>query len=202
MASVRGKGRERLIRAAAECYISGGRGALTINAVCSEAGVSVGTFYHHFSGGMRDLEGALYIDTLRDYQDGLILELERHSSAYEGVKGTVEFHLDWMASNVALAHFLLFFSTAWLDQQSLDELGVMNIGFARAAEEWRAPHVEAGRIRRLPDIFHGPLVLGPAQQFASMVIANRDIPDVAKTIRDAAPVLAKAAWRAVGRETG
>src|SRR5580704_8201355 len=93
----RGEDRARLIGAAAACYGRGGRRAMTLSQVCAQADASVGTVYHHFPGGLRDIEDALYLDTLRGYQQGLLSELRRHRSAHAGVKSTVIYHLDWVA---------------------------------------------------------------------------------------------------------
>jgi len=201
-AGIRGQGRDRLIDAAAVCYGKGGRGAMTLSNVCSEASASVGTAYHHFPGGLRDLEDSLYLDTLAAYQAGLIAELQRHSSAAAGVKAIVLFHLDWMATNLSLAHYLLFFSASWLAPERLEELEAMNKDFAHAIGAWRKPHIESGHIRRLPGELYGPLILGPAQQYGSEIIARASAEDVSGAIRRVGPALANAAWLAVkGKES-
>jgi AcrR family transcriptional regulator len=194
---IRGEGRKRLIGAAAVCYGKGGRGAMTINQVCTQANASVGTVYHHFPGGLRDLEDALYLDTLASYQKDLLAELQRHRSAAAGVKSIVIFHLDWMARNLPLAHYLCFFSASWLETEHLEQLEAMNTEFARAASAWRKPHIESGQLRRLPPMLYGAIILGPAQQYGSEIIARSDADGVAVAFRDAGPVLANAAWLAV-----
>jgi AcrR family transcriptional regulator len=197
---VRGEGRARLIGAAAVCYGRGGRGAMTINQVCAQADASVGTVYQHFPGGIRDLEDVLYLDTLASYQQGLLTELERHSSAVEGVKSVVMFHLDWVAGNLALAQYLLSFNASWLSSEHLVQLEAMNLEFARAAEEWREPHVSSGEIRAMPSMLYGSIVLGPAQQYGSEMIAKAAVEDVAGAVRRVGPALAQAAWLAVRGE--
>lgn len=195
--SIRGEGRNRLARAAAECYHADGRSGMTVERVCERAGASVGTVYHHFPGGLRGLEDALYLDTVAAYQDGLLAELLTHRSAKAGVRATVLFHIEWMASNLPLAHFLLFFSASWLERDSVAQLERMNARFARGAEAWRAPHVAAGRIRRLPSGLYGPIVLGPAQQLGGQIIAHESAASAISAIRRAGPALADAAWLAV-----
>lgn len=194
---IRGEGRARLIGAAAVCYGRGGRGAMTINQVCAQANASVGTVYHHFPGGIRDLEDVLYLDTLASYQQGLLSELRRHRSAAAGVKSVVMFHLDWLASNLPLAQYLLSFSASWLSAEHLAQLERMNAEFMRSAEAWREPHVSSGQIRRLPSMLYGSIVLGPAQQYGSEIIAKAAVEDVAGAVRQVGPALADAAWLAV-----
>jgi AcrR family transcriptional regulator len=194
---IRGEGRVRLIGAAAVCYGRGGRGAMTINQVCAQANTSVGTVYHHFPGGLRDLEDALYLDTLASYQEGLLSELQHHDSAASGVRAVVMFHLEWLANNLPLAHYLLFFSASWLSSEHLAQLETMNASFARAVDAWRKPYVAAGHIRRVPSMLYGSIILGPAQQYGSEILAGADVEDVAGAVRGVGPVLADAAWLAV-----
>lgn len=200
--SIRGEGRDRLIGAAATCYSKGGGAAMTIHGVCTEAEVSVGTAYHHFPGGIPDLEGLLYLDTLSSYQHGLLAEIRSHRSASAGVKAVVLFHLEWMASNLSLAHYLLFFCANWLSAGHIEILERMNAEFGLAADEWRKPHVASGQIRRMPSMYYGAVVLGPAQQFGGEIIASCSAKDAVEIIRGAGPALAEAAWLAVKGESG
>jgi AcrR family transcriptional regulator len=199
---VRGEARKRLIGAAAVCYGRGARGAPTINQVCAQANAGVGTVYRHFPGGLTDLEDALYLDTLGSYQQDLLSELTRHRSAAAGVKSMVTFHLDWMARNLRLAHYLCYFNTSWLEAENLERLEAMNEEFARATYAWRKPHVESGHIRRLPVLVYGSIILGPAQQYGTEAIGRLALEELAGAFRDAGPVLADAAWLAVKGEKG
>lgn len=195
VSSIRGEGRQRLIEVAAQCYRY--TRSLKVSEVCERAGASIGTVYHHFPRGVRDLEAALYLDTLMSYQEGLLGVLERHRSAAAGVKAVVKFHLEWMADNAGLAHFLLFYSPGWLAAEHKQALQEMNLLFATAAAEWRRPHVRAGRIRDLAPEDYGPLILAPAQQYGSWVLTQSGIEDVAGTLRSATPRYAEQAWSAV-----
>jgi AcrR family transcriptional regulator len=192
-----GDGRARLIGAAAVCYGRGGRGGMTIPQVCAQANASAGTVYRHFPRGLPDLEDALYLDTLASYQQGMLSELRSQRSAAAGVKSVVMFHLDWLVSNLPLSHYLVSFNASWLSSQHVAQLELMNAEFARAAEEWREPYVSSGQIRRLPSVLYGSIVLGPAQQYGSELIAKADVDDVAAAIRRVSPALAEAAWLAV-----
>jgi AcrR family transcriptional regulator len=170
---------------------------MTINQLCAQANTSEGIVYHHFPGGLRDIEDALYLDTLASYQGGLLSELQRHRSAAEGVKSVVIFHLEWMAENLPLAQYLLSFSASLLSSGHLAQLEAMNAGFAQAVIEWREPHVASRQIRRVPVMLYWSIILGPAQQYGTEIIAKVDVEEVGASIRRAAPILAEAAWLAV-----
>ncbi len=198
----RGEGRKRLIGAAAVCYGKGARGAMTINQVCTQANAGVGTVYHHFPGGLTDLEDALYLETLGSYQQDLLSELTRHRSAAAGVRSMVTFHLDWMARNLRLAHYLCYFNTSWLEAENLQRLEAMNEAFGRGTHAWRKPHIESGYIRRLPVLVYGSIILGPAQQYGTELIGRLAPDQLPGAFRQAGPALADAAWQAVKGEKG
>ncbi len=197
---VRSEGRARLLGAAAACYGRGGHGGMTINQPCTDANISEGMDDQRFPGGLGDIEDALYLDTLESYQQGLLAELRRHRSAAAGVRAMALFHLEWMADNVSYAQYLNQFNASWLSSAHLDRLEGLNTEFATGVEDWCAPHVSAGRIRRLPILLFGQIVLGSAQQYGSEIIARTDSKQASEEVRRAGPILAEAAWRAVRGE--
>src|SRR5207244_57647 len=69
------------------------------------SGASIGSIYHHF-GSKEELAAALYVEGLRDYQNGYLRELEQHSGAEAAVKAVVRYHLNWIAAHQDLARFL------------------------------------------------------------------------------------------------
>ncbi len=79
-------------------------------------------------------------------------------------------------------------STDSEDALYLETLGSMNAQFAQAMADWREPHVAAGRLRRLPTMLYGLIVVGPAQQYGSEVIAKAEVEDLASEIRLSSPV--------------
>jgi hypothetical protein len=95
------------------------------------------------------------------------------------------------------AQYLNQFNASWLSSAQLDRLEGLNTRFAAEVEDWCAPHVAAGSIRRLPILLFGQIVLGSAQQYGSEIIARTDSKQAAAEVRRAGPILAEAAWRAV-----
>jgi hypothetical protein len=157
----------------------------------------VDAVYHHFPGGLREIEDALYLDTLASYHRGLLAELHSHETAAVGVRSVVIFHLEWMAENLPLAQYLLSFSASLLSSRNLARLDAMNADFAKAVIEWRKPHVASGALRRLPIMLYWSIILGPAQQYGSEIISKLPVEEVAENVRRAGPILADAAWLAV-----
>lgn len=112
----------------------------------------------------------------------------------------VTFHLGWMAENVGRAQYLNYFDASWLSSEHLDRLEAMNTEFAKGVEDWAAPHVSARRIRPVPILLFGQIVLGSAQQYGSEVIARTDSKQAPREVLRAGSILADAAWRAVKGE--
>jgi AcrR family transcriptional regulator len=158
----------------------------------------VGTVYHHFPGGLRDLEDALYLDTLASYQTHLLSALHQQRSADACVKALVIAHLGWVAGNVSKAQYLALFSDRWLSPENLATLQASNADFTRAMTDWCEPHMTAGRIRRMPNDLFDSIVLGPARYYASGIIEKlEDIEQAAEAIQAAGRALSDAAWFSV-----
>ena len=70
-------------------------------------------------------------------------------------------------------------------------LRAINRKFFRAVSSWTRPRVERGELRDLEPELLTSLWIGPAQDLARHWLAGRS----RKSLNDAAPVLADAAWR-------
>jgi AcrR family transcriptional regulator len=177
--------RGRLLGAALARFAADGALGATLEDIRSEAGVSVGAFYHHFPDKSR-LASALYAELTSDFQDGFLAELRAHSDAEAGVKGGVRFYLRWVSGNRAAAAVLLGERPA--DDQALR---AYNRRFFAEAMAWWETHVHYGTLRSLPfDVIHA-LWLGPAHEYTRHWVAGRS----KRVPATATSVLADAAWQ-------
>jgi AcrR family transcriptional regulator len=187
--------RASILRAALEAFGDRGYAATTIEDVRRRSGASVGSIYHHF-GSKEELAGALYVEGLRDYQEGFLAALRAHPGARAGVRAMVEHHLDWVAANRELARYLLGGREAEVRLASEARLREQNRAFFAEVNAWLEGHVERGRLRRLPpDLFYSVLI-GPAQEFARHWLAGR----TSSTLETAKRTLAGAAWSSLKGE--
>jgi AcrR family transcriptional regulator len=177
--------RGRLLDAALARFAADGALGATLEDIRSEAGVSVGAFYHHFPDKSR-LAAALYAELTKDFQDGFLAELRAHSGAEAGVKAGVRFYLRWVSTNRAAASLLL-------GERPVDDAALRgyNRRFFAEAMAWWATHVHYGALRSLPfEVIHA-LWLGPAHEYTRHWVAGRS-----KRVPAAvASVLADAAWQ-------
>ncbi len=185
--------RKRMIlRATLECFTERGYEATGIEDICSRAGVSVGSLYHHFKS--KDMLAAqLYFQGIADYQKGLLGELGSAKNAKQGVLGSVRYHLNWVAQNADQARFLFQQRHAGFMEQSEDEFIKMNAEFFSGIALWMKAHVDSGDLQRMPPDVYVCMVLGPCQEYSRLFLSGRCMTPVDKAIRE----LGDAVWHAL-----
>jgi AcrR family transcriptional regulator len=189
--------RAAILAAALEDFVDKGFVATTIEDVRTRSGASNGSIYYHFAS-KEEIAGALYLETLSDYQRGFLEVLERARSAEAGIKDGVRYHLRWVAENPKLASFLLYSREAEVRRVTRAAVRAANRQTFAAVASWLAPRVEAGAIRRLPADVYYPAWLGAAQEFVRLWLSGA----LKTPIDEAAEALASAAWRSLGQASG
>ncbi len=184
--------RERLLDAALAVFVERGLVGASIEEVCSRAGASVGSLYHHF-GDKSGLAGAAYVAALADYQRAFLAELREHATAEEGIRAGVRRHIRWcLRGRPEAARFLLFEGGAARGAAG-NALRAANRAFLADVRAWWRPHVAYGALRDLDlDVAHA-LWLGPAQEYCRINLASR----TGTPPRRAEAELADGAWRAL-----
>jgi AcrR family transcriptional regulator len=179
--------KREILDAALRAFTEKGFAAATVADVRELSGASTGSIYHHF-GDKDGLAAALYVEALRDYQEGLLSVLRREQDAERGVKALVRHHLRWVAAHPDLARFLL----AGRPPGAAERLEQMNRQVIAATADWLA-----GReLRRMPfDLIYAVLI-GPAQEFSRHWLQDR----TKTSITTAERALGDAAWRALRDE--
>src|SRR5215470_19981173 len=95
-----------ILMAALDCFTTRGVTATTIEDIRAKSGASIGSIYHHFRS-KENLAATLYVEGLRDYQVGLLKDLQRCHSAETGIKAVVAYHLAWIRGHANWARYLL-----------------------------------------------------------------------------------------------
>ncbi|MBI1876610.1 MAG: TetR/AcrR family transcriptional regulator [Acidobacteria bacterium] len=188
---------QRILRAALECFTRLGFNATTLEEIRSRSGASIGSIYHHFSS-KEELAAALYVEGLRDYQEGLVAELRRHKGCACGIRATVRYHLRWIAKHPNWARYLLEMRRAESVAAVEENIQAMNRNFFGEIRRWREPHLKRGVLKRLPEELYIALIAGPSQEFARRWLAGRAKIDITR----ATEVLADAAWNALRTKGG
>ncbi len=187
-----GARRRAILMAALECFNTRGVSSTTIAEIRGKCGASTGSIYHHFES-KEDIAVALYVEGLREYQQGMMQHLRRQRIAEAGIKALVGYHLRWVRERQGWARYLLQMREAEFLSAAEGAIRELNRAFGTDVGDSLEPHVKAGVIARPPDPILFSVLLGPAQLFARLWLAGRTrLPPEA-----ARPVLAEAAWKAL-----
>jgi len=184
--------RAAILNAALDLFVTKGFLATTMEDVRRRSGASIGSIYHHF-GSKEELATALYVEGLRDYQNGYLGELERQSGAEAAVKAVVRHHLNWIAANRDLARFLFQHRDPELRRATKRPLGAANRQFFRTVTGWLEAQTRRGAIRQLPHDLHYGLWIAPVQEFGRRWLHGH----AESPIDQAAKILAVSAWRSL-----
>lgn len=187
--------RRDILDAALACFVAKGLVATTIEEIRLAAGASIGSLYHHFIS-KDDLAAALYVEGLRDYQEGAVAELRAHPGAEEGIKAAVIHHLGWVMCHNDLAHFIFSMGGLHSRDRYADELRNLNQAFFSEYRRWLSRHVRSGEIKEIPPDLYYALWIGPAHELARHLLSGR----VKTPWQRAGDLLADAAWTALRAE--
>lgn len=193
--SSRGKGEgssyRRILEAALESFSTQGFSAATLESIRERSGASTGSIYHHFKS-KEQLAAALYVEGLRDYQQGLLSRLLSAKEAASGVRALVRVHLDWVEEHPDWARYLLEFRRSEAGGSTELEIRSLNEALVASLQAWCAPFVSSGGLRRLPVELFLAVALGPAQEYSRLWLSGRAPTPISKAKR----LLADAAWDA------
>ena len=184
--------KKTILRAALESFGNCGVAKAKMGDICSLAGVSTGSLYHHFES-KEHLASALYLEGLQDYQAGLLKELLRHKGAERGIRAIVEHHIEWVVRNPGWARYLSSQRQADFLSGAQEQIGALNEALYSAIGAWLMPFIERGEVARLPRTLYTSVVMGPTLDYMGQWLTGQEQEDP----RAAAPALADAAWHAV-----
>lgn len=187
--------RSAILHAALTEFNENGVAGASIEEIRRRSGASVGSIYHHFSS-KEGIAASLYLDGLRDYQQGFVAQLDVAVSIRAGVEHGVRYHVEWIVGHRELARFLLLGRDPGVVAETEQPLRELNRTFFGAVSDWMAPAVARGELRELPSELLTALWLGPSQELARMWLAGRS----RTWPTEAIPVLAAAAWNSLSLE--
>ena len=186
------KRKRQIIEAALECFNEKGFTDTTMQEIRHRSGASYGSVYHHFKS-KELLAAAVYMEGLKDYQQGMAVFLEGKPNAEDGVRGMVAYHLDWIASNPAWAKFLMNMRHADFMQDSEAHIAMQNQEFIPVIGLFFNKHMAVGGLRSIPRDVGISIILGPCQEFTRLWIQGIAYTD----IEQAKEIIGRAAWQAL-----
>jgi TetR/AcrR family transcriptional regulator, repressor of fatR-cypB operon len=200
----RGSSREDLAAAAIELFVDRGVAATRVEDILAAAGVSVGSFYHHFRDKL-SLAATVYLEHLERFQRDLLVELDRHARTQDAVRGLVVAYLRWAAADPRAMGYLHQCREPNVAEIAEGEEARLKQFFDGRLTDWLGERAATGELRALPLEHTLALWLGPAEQLVRAAIepsghSTTPEPDaLAAHLAHAERVLADAAWEALRR---
>jgi AcrR family transcriptional regulator len=188
--------RRAILAAALACFSDRGVADTTIGEIRAKSGASTGSIYHHFRN-KDGLARALYLEGIREYQQGFVACLERRRAAGTGIKAVIKYHFEWVNKHPDWARYLFGAAEGEFMTLATDAIRELNLDFRNRVAAWLEPHQHAGRIARLPNELFFAILLGPVQLFSRWWLAGRARQVPAKAVA----ALGNAAWQAVRGDT-
>jgi len=190
------KRRQQILEATLACFSESGFDQTTMEDIRRRSGASTGSLYHHFTN-KEQLAAAVYLEGLKNYQQGLLAELTRHKKARSGLAAIVRYHLNWVQEHKVWARYL--FQMRHTESVTTTEPLIVkqNLAFMEKVFQWIDPLVERGEVKRLPRDLYLPMIIGSCHEFARLWLAGRTETSPAK----AAGALAEAVWTSLRAET-
>lgn len=187
-----GARRRAILAATLECMVERGYAGTTVADIQQRCGASVGSIYHHF-GGKEQLAVAVYLDALRDYQEGMLERVHRAGGARALLDAIVGYHLQWTAEHPRHARYLNEMRRLEPLSGADSEIRALNRSFVGEVGRHVAPYVQSGELMRYPAELYLPLIIGPAQELIRLWLRDPARYD----LHAATPVLCEAAWKAL-----
>lgn len=184
--------RKQIINAALMCFTESGVADTNMNDICKRSKASIGSIYHHFKS-KEQLAAAVYLDGIKDYQDGYIRVLERQSDAKAGIFKVVEYHLNWVVDHPDWARYLFKERHATFLGETKQVFDQLNKSFFRRAAGWFKPHIQSKTLKKLPPDIFVSILMGPCQAFSSQYLFDQTCSDIKPACRQ----IADAVWDAL-----
>ncbi|ETK35160.1 TetR/AcrR family transcriptional regulator [Microbispora sp. ATCC PTA-5024] len=184
-------GRTRIIEGALRRFSQSGVSATTLASLREESGVSVGSFYHHFTS-KEHVFGVLYAEILDAYQSAFLAEITRHQDARAGIEAIVAFHMAWCGEHPERARLLISERPPRRNEPGGPEVAESRRAFLRQVADWWRPHMKDGLLRPVPPTMCYVLWLGPAQEMCRLWFAGAHQPT-----EDEIGELGEAAWHSL-----
>ncbi len=186
---------KEIIKAALDCFTEMGFNETTMADICLRSKASNGSVYHHFKS-KEQLASAVYLEGIREYQTGLLGDLDKEHYATRGITAMIRYHLNWVARNPEWSRFLFQRRHESFLAVTEEAINALNKDFARRIENWFARHIKAGSIRKIPLDIMIAVILGPCQEYARLYLSGKAHTRMDEAVRE----ISRAAWAALARK--
>lgn len=150
--------RDRILAAATELFAANGEESVSVADICREAGVSNGSFFHHFPS-KNELALEVTMALRREYWSFLLNALEPSVTPAEGVANVIRAAFSYQRQHPDRYLFSRSDDAVWM-RDNEPRLRDDNAPYRGRAAAWIGGHVAAGRMPLLAPETYGALMFG------------------------------------------
>ena len=156
--------RDRILAAALDRFLSVGVEAASVADICRAAGVSNGSFFHHFPS-KEELALELTLALRREYWDYLLAVMEPETDAMKGVERTIRAAFEYQQRFPERYRFGRSDDAPWM-RDNVQRVRDDNAPYRGRAARWIGEQVAAGRLALFSPEIYGALLFGAAHWVA------------------------------------
>lgn len=184
--------KNKIIAAALACFNTAGVTDTSISDICKASDTSIGSIYHHFKG-KEQLAAAVYLEGLKNYQEGSLAALESKTTARSGITAVVTYHLNWIVEYPDWSRYLFKQRHAVFSGETKTLLKDQNKWFLKRNATWFMHHIKAGTLKDLPPDIFISILMGPCQTFSKQFLFGQTCSGIDRAGKE----IANAVWQAL-----
>jgi len=187
--------RQEIIQAALACFTDQGFAQTSMAEIRRRSNASTGSIYHHFKS-KEQLAAEIYLEGIRNYQEGFLAVLEEQQSAREGIFAVIRYHLQWVDGHPDWTRYLFQKAHSGFMASATVVFAGLNAEFMKRCAKWLCAHVTAGTVRRLPPDMYVAILLGPLMEYTRLHLDGQTCTPLNHAMQE----LASAAWKGLEAE--
>jgi len=184
--------KKQIIAGALSCFNEFGVTETGMSDICTRSNSSIGSIYHHFKS-KEQLAATVYLEGIKNYQDGYLDALEKQETAREGITRVVNYHLHWIVKHSEWSRYLFKEVNAKFLGETKETFKHLNDEFFKRAGTWFKKHMQTGELKKLPPDIFISILMGPCQTFSRQYLFHQTCSDIDKAGKE----ISLAVWQAL-----
>lgn len=182
--------RDRILAAALELFMAGNVETTSVAEICRAAGVSNGSFFHHFPS-KEEVALELTLALRREYWDFVLAALEPETDAMKGLEAAIRAAFRYQAKFPNRYRFGRSDDAPWM-RDNVQRVRDDNAPYRGRAGQWIAAHVASGKLALLLPEIYGALLFGTPHWIARNANAGPSPTDLKEAEDELVRVIQKA----------
>jgi AcrR family transcriptional regulator len=186
------KRKKQIVEGALSCFNEFGVTETGMADIGTRSKTSIGSIYHHFKS-KEQLAAAVFLEGIKNYQDGFLDVLEKQETAKKGITKVVSYHLNWVVGHPEWSRYLFRESHAKFLGETKEMFQQLNDEFFERCGSWFKQHMQSGVLKKLPPDIFISILMGPCQTFSRQYLFHQTCTGIDAAARE----IAEAVWHAL-----